>query len=104
MSTAKTGTAMASDGVDFVNEDDAGRVLLALFEEIADAAGTDADKHFHEVGTGNGEEGDVGLTGDRAGEEGFAGSRRTDQQDTLGNPTSELLEFGGLAKEVNDFQ
>ena len=41
---------MAADRVDPVDEDDAGRVLLALFEQIADVGGTDTDEHLDEVG------------------------------------------------------
>jgi hypothetical protein len=35
--------------VDLVHEDDAGRVLLGLLEEVADAAGADTDEHLDEV-------------------------------------------------------
>ena len=34
---AEAGAAMTADGVDLVDEDDAGRVLLALFEQVAHA-------------------------------------------------------------------
>ena len=46
---AEAGAAVAADGVDLVDEDDAGRVLLALHEEVADARGADADEHLDEV-------------------------------------------------------
>ena len=38
IAAAETGAAMAADRVDFVDEDDAGRVLLGLLEHVADAA------------------------------------------------------------------
>jgi hypothetical protein len=38
VSAAEACAAMAADGVDFVDEDDAGGVLLALLEEVANAA------------------------------------------------------------------
>ena len=50
-----------------VDEDDAGRVFLALLEQVADAARTHADKHLDEVRTGDAEERHVGLTGNRTG-------------------------------------
>ena len=34
VTAAQAGTAMAADRIDFVDEDDAGRVLLALFEHV----------------------------------------------------------------------
>ena len=38
-----------SDSVDFVDEDDARRVLLGLFEHVAHAACANADEHFDKV-------------------------------------------------------
>ena len=37
VTAAEAGAAVAADGVDLVDEDDAGRVLLALLEQVADA-------------------------------------------------------------------
>src|SRR5579872_3122134 len=93
---------MTADGVNFVDEDDAGGVLLALLEEVADAACADADEHLDEVRAGDGEEGDAGFTGDGAGQKGFAGSGRSDEQNAFGNAAAELLELGGLAQEFDD--
>src|SRR5262245_31359870 len=94
---------MASYGVDFVDEDDAGRVLFALFKQIADAAGAYAHKHLDEVGTGDGEEGDVSLSGDGASQQGFAGTWRSDQQDALRNAPAELLKLLRVLEELDDF-
>ena len=77
---AEAGAAMPADGVDLVDEDDAGRVRLALLEEIAHAAGADADEHLDEVGPRHREEGTPGLAGHRLGEQRLAGARRADQQ------------------------
>ena len=41
--------ATTTDRVDFVEEDDARRILFRLLEEIAHARGSDADEHFDEV-------------------------------------------------------
>ncbi len=102
VTTAQTGATMAADGVDFIDEDDAGGILLALFEEVADTACADADEHLDEVRTGNAEEGNVGFAGDRAGEQGLAGARRSDEQHALGDASAELLEFLGFAQELDD--
>src|SRR6516164_1713614 len=93
---------MAANRVDFVNEDDAGSILLSLLEEVADAACADADKHLNEVGAGDGEERHVGLAGHSAGQQGLAGSRRSNEQDTLGNAAAELLKFLRLAEIFDD--
>ena len=65
---AKSGAAVAPDSIYFVDEDDAGRIFLALFEHVAHAAGADADKHLDKVRTRYREERDIGLAGDGPGE------------------------------------
>ena len=79
MAAAEAGAAMATDGVDLVDEDDARRVSLALLEQIAHAAGTDADEHLDEIRAGHREERPARFAGDGPGKQGFPGSRRTDQ-------------------------
>ena len=71
---AHTVAAVAPDGVDFIDEDEAGRALAALLEHVTDARGADADEHLDEVGAADAEEGDIGFAGDGAGEEGFPGA------------------------------
>ena len=80
VAAAEAGAAMAADRVDFVDEDDAGRVLLRLLEHVAHAAGADADEHLDEVGARDGEERHVGFAGDRARDQRLAGAGRADQQ------------------------
>ena len=75
VAAAEARAAVPADGVDLVDEDDAGRVLLALLEEVADARGADADEHLDEVGARDREEGDVRLAGDGAREQRLAGAR-----------------------------
>ena len=93
---------MAADGVDFVDEDDAGRVLLGLLEHVAHARGADADEHLDEVGARNGEERHVGFARDRARDQGLAGAGRPDQQHAARNPSAEPLVFSGVAQELDD--
>ena len=75
VAAAEAGAAVAADGVDLVDEDDAGRVLLALLEQVADARGADADEHLDEVRARDGEERHAGLAGDGAREQRLAGAR-----------------------------
>lgn len=103
IAAAETGAAMAADGIDFVDEDDAGRILLGLLEHIAHAACTDADEHFDEIGARNGEEGHIGFAGDRAGEQRLAGTRRTDEQHATRNLAAETLELLRITQEFDDF-
>ena len=102
IAAAEAGAAMTADRVDFVDEDDAGRVLLGLFEHVADAAGADADEHLDEVRTRDGEEGNIGFAGHRARDQRLAGAGRTDQQHAARNPSAEPLIFSGVAQEFDD--
>ena len=102
VAAAEAGAAMAADRVDFVDEDDAGRVLLGLLEHVAHAAGADADEHLDEVGARNGEERHIGFARDRARDQRLAGAGRADQQHAARNLAAEPLEFAGIAQELDD--
>ena len=54
---AQAGATVTAHGVYLVDEDDARRVLLALLEQVADAAGADADEHLDEVRAADREKG-----------------------------------------------
>jgi hypothetical protein len=49
VSATDTVAAVTTDRVNFVDENNAGRALLSLFEHVAHAAGPDADEHFDEI-------------------------------------------------------
>ena len=103
MTAAETGATMATDGVDFIDEDDARGLLLGLLEHVAHAAGADADEHFHEVRTGDREERDLGLTRNGAGQQGLAGTRRADHQHAARDLAAQLGELGRVTQEVDQF-
>jgi len=89
-------------GSDFVDEDNAGRVLFTLLEQIAHAACAHAHEHLDKVRTGDGEERNVGLTRDSARQQSFARTRRADQQHAFRNASAELLELLWFAQELDD--
>ena len=91
-----------ADGVDLVDEDDAGRHLGGLLEQVTDTAGPHAHEHLHKVRAGDGEEGDVGLPGHGLGQQGFAGARRAHQQGALGELGADLGVFAGVVEKIND--
>src|ERR1700730_12120830 len=80
MSAAQARSAMASDSVNFVDEDNARRILLALLKQVADAACANAHKHFHEVRAGYGKERNVGFSCNRPRKQRFASAWRPDEQ------------------------
>jgi hypothetical protein len=102
IAAAEPGATVTADRVDFVDEDDAGRVLLALLEHVTHPRGADADEHFDEVRARDGEEGHVRFAGDGAGEKRLAGTRRADEQTALRNLAAQALEFLRILQELDD--
>ncbi len=103
VAAAKASATLAAHGVDFVDEDETGRVLLALHEQVAHARCAHAHEHFHEVGTGNGEERHARLAGNRTGKQGLAGAGRADQQHALGNAPAKAGELARVGQEFHHF-
>ena len=102
VAAAEPGAAMPAHRVDLVDEDDAGRVLLALLEHVAHPAGADAHEHLDEVGARDGEERHVRLARDGARKQRLAGSGRSDQENALGDLAAEALELLRVLEEVDD--
>ena len=103
VAAAEAGAALAADRVDLVDEDDARRVALGLVEQVADAAGADADEHLDELRAGDAEERHAGLTGDGAGHQRLAGAGRPDQQDAARDARAERVELLRVLEELDDF-
>ena len=100
---AEAGAALAADRVDLVDEDDARRVALGLVEQVAHAAGADADEHLDELGAGDAEERHAGLAGDGARHQRLAGARRADEQHAARDARAERVELLGVLQELDDF-
>ena len=103
MTTAETGAAVTTDRINFVDEDDARSILLALLEEVAHARSTNAHKHLDKVGTRDRKERYVRFTGNRPGKQSLACSRRAHHQNTFGNTAAELLKLLRFFEEFYDF-
>ncbi len=102
VTAAEAGAAVAADRVDLVDEDDARRVLLALLEQVADAARADADEHLDEVRAADREERHARFTRDRAREQRLAGAGRAHHQDALRDPAAEAGELLRILQERDD--
>src|SRR5262249_27742518 len=102
VTASKAGATMTAHCVDLVNEDDAGRVFLALLEKVADAACADADEHLDEIGSADREERNVRFAGHRARKQRLAGAGRAHQQNAFRNASAKLLEFLWFLQELDD--
>ena len=80
-----------------------GRVALGLVEQVAHAAGADADEHLDELGAGDAEERHAGLAGDGARQQRLAGARRADEQHAARDARAERGELLGVLEELDDF-
>ncbi len=64
VASTHAGTALAADGINLVDEDDAGRLGLGLLEQVPDAGRADTDKELDELRRGAREEGRASLASD----------------------------------------
>ena len=103
VSATETGTALTADGVDFVDEDDAGRVFFRFFKHVAHARGADADEHFHKIRAGNGEKRHFRLASNGARQQGFTGAGRADHEQAARNLSAEAAEFARVAQKFDHF-
>ncbi|MNM25767.1 hypothetical protein D3C81_362210 [compost metagenome] len=103
MTATQTGATLTTDGVDFIDEDDARCRFLRLLEHIAHTGSTHTDKHFHEVGAGNGEERHFCFTRDGFRQQGFTGPRRANHQHAFRDLAAQLLEAARLAQVFHQF-
>ena len=69
---SQTGAPVTSHRIDFIDENDAGGILLALIEEIPDPRCPDPDKHFDKIRPADAEERNIRLSGNGSGQQGFS--------------------------------
>ena len=102
VTAAEAGAAVAADGVDLVDEDDARRVRLALLEQVAHAARADADEHLDEVGARHREERTARLTGDGLARAASCRCPAGHEQRALRQAAAELRELLRVLQELDD--
>ena len=102
VATTVTGTTGPAHSVDFVDEHDAGRIFLGLFEHVAHTGCTHANEHLDKVGTRDGKERHTRLTRNGTGQKRFTGSGRALKQSTFGDLTTQAAEFLRVAQKFDD--
>src|SRR5690606_2342410 len=103
VTTAQTSTTLTAHGVNFVDKDDARRLLLGGLEHVANAGSTHTHKHFHEIRTGNAEERHFGFASNGTSQQGFTGTGRANHQDTAGDTATQTLEASRVTQEIHQF-
>src|SRR5207253_1108450 len=93
----------SADGVQLVDEHDAGWVTARVTEQLSNPGGADAGVHLDEVRAAREEKRHFGFPGDRTGEKRLARTRLPDEEDALGYAAANGRKAGRLAQEVDDF-
>ena len=91
-----------ADGIDLINEDNTGRHLAGLLEEVTHTGGSHTYKHLYKVRTADREKGHSGLSGDSLGQQSLSGARRAYQQRALGQLGANLRVLLRIVEEIDD--
>ena len=94
--------AAGAEGVDLVDEHDRRPAGAGLLEQVPDPGRADPDEHLHEARARDREEGDAGLTGDGAGQQGLAGAGWPGHQHAARAARPGAVVAGGVAQIVHD--
>ena len=103
IAAAEPRAALAPHCVDFVDENDARRLLLRLLEHVANTGRAHTDEHLNEIRSGNGEERHLRLTRNRARQQSLACSGRAHHQHALRDMPAQLLKLGRVLEEIDQF-
>ena len=95
VSAAQASATVAAHSINLVDEDDAGRVLLALFKQVAHNGLAPTPTNISTKSEPEMEKKGMFASCNRAGEQRFTGSRRPYEQHALRNAPTEFLEFCG---------
>ena len=98
----RVAATIAANGVELVDEDDAGLLLAGVTEQPADARGADAGIHLYEIRTARRDERHAGFACHRSGKQRLAGAGRADQQDAPWDASANRGKASGVLEEVDD--
>ena len=91
------------DGVNLVHEDDGGGVLASHDEQLSNHPRPFSDELLDQLGSGDPDEGALGVVSDGASKESLSSARRSVQQDTLGLCDAQgVKEFRVFDRQLDD--
>src|SRR3972149_518533 len=93
---------MPTDGVNFIDKDDARRAALCRGKQIADARCTHPDENFDELRPANRKKGNVRFARDGARHQRLAGAWRSDEEHASWNARTERGELVRLFQKLDD--
>ena len=98
----RASVTLFADGIDLIDEDNAGCFFLGLTEKVTDLGSAHTDEHLDKFRTGHGEERYIGLSRNRLGQHGLTGTGRADEQNALGHCGADLFVFAGIVQVFHD--
>ena len=102
IASAVAGIAAAADGVDLIDENNAGCILIGFFEQVTHTGGAHADIELDEIRARQGEKGHMRLTGHGLCQQSLSGSGRAHEQGSLGKLGADLDIAAGIVQEIDD--
>ena len=102
MTTTKTCATLATNRINFVDEDNTWRILFRLCKKITYTRCTNTYEHFYEIRTGNRKEWNSRFSGNCLRKQCLTGSRRTYQQHAFRDSCSHLDIFLRRFQEINN--
>ena len=103
MSTTETGAAGPAHRVDFIDKDDGWCFLAGTGKHVAHPRCTNTDKHFDKFRAADTEKRYIGFTGHCFGQQGFAGTRRSHQQNSPGDFRTQFTIVLGIFEITHNF-
>src|SRR5262249_53017190 len=95
-------SSRSTDRVDLIDENDAQRTLLRLFEELAHTRCPESDEHLHELTRVQRKEWDIRLSRNRPRQERLSGTGWPDQEKPTRNAPSEGAIAPRLLQKIDD--
>ena len=99
VATTDASPALAANGIDLIDENDAGGLGFGLTEQITNAAGSHPHEHLDKFRGREGEERHLGFPGNGPGQKCFAGSRRANQEHAAGDSGAQCRKAFRLFEE-----
>ena len=103
VTATKACATLTTNGINFVNKDDARHVFLCLLKQVSNTACAYADKHFHKVGTTHGEKWYASFASNSFCKQCFTRSWRAHKKHTLGDACAHIYKALWILQEIYNF-
>ena len=103
VSSSQTGSTASSNSINFIDENNAGRIFLSLFKEISNPTCSYPDKHFYKIRPADAEKRNFRLSGDRFCQHGLPRSGISHQKDSTGYFPSQFFKLFRGRQELDYF-